>query len=96
MRPFLSLTGVAPPAAAVASPDPSSPSPSQDDGGFTSSWVNQQEHRLGPLQSTDDTRREIQQMPSARPPVEDEDDEEREWRAERRHESLQHSCLHNA
>lgn len=60
--------------APVASPVPSSPS--QDDGGFTQSWVSQQEHRLGPLQSTEETRREIQQMPSARPPVE-EDDEER-------------------
>uniref|UniRef100_A0A3Q4G9Z6 Presenilin n=1 Tax=Neolamprologus brichardi TaxID=32507 RepID=A0A3Q4G9Z6_NEOBR len=60
--------------APLASPVPSSPS--QDDGGFTQSWVSQQEHRLGPLQSTDETRREIQQMPSARPPVE-EDDEER-------------------
>uniref|UniRef100_A0AAX7UE92 Presenilin n=1 Tax=Astatotilapia calliptera TaxID=8154 RepID=A0AAX7UE92_ASTCA len=58
----------------VASPVPSSPS--QDDGGFNQSWVSQQEHRLGPLQSTEETRREIQQMPSARPPVE-EDDEER-------------------
>lgn len=60
--------------APVASPAPSSPS--QDDGGFTQSWVSQQEHQLGPLQSTDESRREIQQMPSARPPV-DEDDEER-------------------
>ncbi|XP_067335620.1 presenilin-1 [Channa argus] len=60
--------------AAVVSPVPSSPS--QDDGGFTSSWVSQQEHQLGPLQSTEESRREIQQMPSARPPVE-EDDEER-------------------
>ncbi|XP_027857142.1 presenilin-1 isoform X1 [Xiphophorus couchianus] len=59
---------------AVESPAPSSPS--QDDGGFTSSWVSQQEHRLGQLQSTEETRREIQQMPSSRPPVE-EDDEER-------------------
>uniref|UniRef100_A0A7N8X5Z5 Presenilin n=1 Tax=Mastacembelus armatus TaxID=205130 RepID=A0A7N8X5Z5_9TELE len=58
---------------AVASPAPSSPS--QDDGGFTPSWVNQQEHQLGPLQSTDETRREIQQMPSARPV--DDDEEER-------------------
>uniref|UniRef100_A0A1A7X588 Presenilin n=1 Tax=Iconisemion striatum TaxID=60296 RepID=A0A1A7X588_9TELE len=58
---------------AVASPAPSSPS--QDDGGFTSTWINQQQHRLGPLQSTEETRREIQQMPSARPPVEDDDEE---------------------
>ncbi|KAM9842863.1 presenilin-1 [Aulostomus maculatus] len=58
---------------AVASPPP--PSPSQDDGGFTSSWVSQQEHQLGPLQSTEDSRREAQQMPSARPPVEDDDEE---------------------
>lgn len=59
----------------VASLTPSSPS--QDDGGFTSTWVSQQEHQLGPLQSTDETRQEIQQMPSARPPAEDDDDEER-------------------
>ncbi|XP_045918207.1 presenilin-1 [Micropterus dolomieu] len=58
---------------AVASPAPSSLS--QDDGGFTSSWVNQQEHQLGPIQSTEETRREIQQMPSARPPAEDDDEE---------------------
>uniref|UniRef100_A0AAY4ADV8 Presenilin n=1 Tax=Denticeps clupeoides TaxID=299321 RepID=A0AAY4ADV8_9TELE len=50
-------------------------SPTEDDGGFTSTWVNQQQHQLGPLQSTEDTRREIQQMPSARPPVEDDDEE---------------------
>uniref|UniRef100_A0A1A8F9N9 Presenilin n=2 Tax=Nothobranchius korthausae TaxID=1143690 RepID=A0A1A8F9N9_9TELE len=58
---------------AVASPAPSTPS--QDDGGFTSTWINQQQHQLGPLQSTEETRREIQQMPSARPPVEDDDEE---------------------
>uniref|UniRef100_A0A8C5DK10 Presenilin n=1 Tax=Gouania willdenowi TaxID=441366 RepID=A0A8C5DK10_GOUWI len=61
--------------APVATPEPSIPS--QDDGGFSPNWVNQQQHQLGPLQSTDETRREIQQMPSARPPVEDDDDEER-------------------
>ncbi|XP_037550556.1 presenilin-1 [Nematolebias whitei] len=61
------------PEVAVASPAPLSPS--QDNGGFTSSWVRQQQHQLGPLQSTDETRREIQQMPSARPPVEDDDEE---------------------
>ncbi|XP_028995404.1 presenilin-1 [Betta splendens] len=61
------------PQAAVASPDPSSPS--QDDGGFTPSWINQQQHQLGQLQSTEESRREIQQMPSARPPVEDDDEE---------------------
>ncbi|XP_041668786.1 presenilin-1 [Cheilinus undulatus] len=58
---------------AAASPAPSSLS--QDDGGFTPSWVNQQQHQLGPIQSTEETRREIQQMPSARPPVEDDDEE---------------------
>uniref|UniRef100_A0A1A8P2A4 Presenilin n=1 Tax=Nothobranchius rachovii TaxID=451742 RepID=A0A1A8P2A4_9TELE len=58
---------------AVASPAPTTPS--QDDGGFTSTWINQQQHQLGPLQSTEETRREIQQMPSARPPVEDDDEE---------------------
>lgn len=58
---------------AVASPAPSSPS--QDDGGFSSTWVNQQEHQLGVLQSTEQTRREIQEMPSARPPVDDDDEE---------------------
>ncbi|XP_051252167.1 presenilin-1 [Dicentrarchus labrax] len=58
---------------AVASPAPSTLS--QDDGGFSSTWVNQQQHQLGPLQSTDQTRREIQELPSARPPVEDDDEE---------------------
>ncbi|XP_015253020.1 presenilin-1 isoform X2 [Cyprinodon tularosa] len=57
----------------VESPPPSSPS--QDDGGFTPNWVNQQQHQLGPLQTSEETRREIQQMPSARPPVEDDDEE---------------------
>ncbi|XP_060790674.1 presenilin-1 isoform X1 [Neoarius graeffei] len=46
----------------------------EDDGGFTSDWVGQQEHRLGPLQSTEESRREIQQMPSARPPPADEEE----------------------
>lgn len=64
--------------AAASSPTPSSPS--QDDGGFNSAWVNQQQHQLGTLQSTDQTRREIQEMPSARPPAEDDDDEESECR----------------
>lgn len=59
--------------APIASPTPSSPS--QDDGGFTSNWISNQEHQLGPMQSTDETRREIQQMPSARPPPEDDDEE---------------------
>ncbi|XP_060919560.1 presenilin-1, partial [Labrus mixtus] len=57
----------------VATPAPSVLS--QDDGGFNPSWVNQQQHQLGPIQSTEDTRREIQQMPSARPPVDDDDEE---------------------
>ncbi|XP_031435815.1 presenilin-1 isoform X2 [Clupea harengus] len=47
----------------------------EDDGGFTNTWVGNQEQQLGPLQSTDDTRREIQEMPPIRPPVDD--DEER-------------------
>ncbi|XP_074548937.1 presenilin-1 [Halichoeres trimaculatus] len=59
--------------AAVVSPAPSSLS--QDDGGFTPNWINQQQHQLGPIQSTEETRREIQQMPSDRPPVEDDDEE---------------------
>ncbi len=67
--------------AALASPAPSSLS--QDDGGFTPSWVSQQEHQLGTLQSTEQTRREIQEMPSDRPPVEDDDEE-----SERREQNL--------
>uniref|UniRef100_A0A4W5L4J8 Presenilin n=1 Tax=Hucho hucho TaxID=62062 RepID=A0A4W5L4J8_9TELE len=51
-------------------------SPPEDDGGFTPNWMGHQEHQLGPLQSTDETRREIQQLPSARPPVMDDDDDE--------------------
>ena len=61
----------------VASPA-SPPALSHDDGGFSSNWVNHQEHQLGPLQTTEETRREIQEMPSDRPPVEDDDDEESE------------------
>ncbi|XP_039507053.1 presenilin-1 isoform X2 [Pimephales promelas] len=48
----------------------------EDDGGFTPAWVDHQQHQLGPMDSTDETRREIQEMPSARPPAA-EDDEER-------------------
>lgn len=59
---------------AVAPPVPTTLS---DDGGFNPLWVNQQQHQLGPLQTTDETRREVQELPSARPPVEDDDDEER-------------------
>ncbi|XP_075304013.1 presenilin-1 isoform X2 [Odontesthes bonariensis] len=58
---------------AVASPAPSGLS--HDDGGFTPSWVTNQQHQLGPLQTTEETRREIQQMPSDRPPMEDDDEE---------------------
>ncbi|XP_034714542.1 presenilin-1 [Etheostoma cragini] len=58
---------------AVASP--AATSLSQDDGGFTPNWVTQQEHQLGTLQTTEQTRREIQEMPSARPPPEDDDEE---------------------
>uniref|UniRef100_A0A3B1IPF7 Presenilin n=1 Tax=Astyanax mexicanus TaxID=7994 RepID=A0A3B1IPF7_ASTMX len=47
----------------------------EDDGGFTNEWVGQQEQRLGPIQSTDESRREIQQMASARPPPPDDDEE---------------------
>ncbi len=50
----------------------------EDDGGFSLTWVNQQQHQLGPMQSTDDSRRVIQEMPSERPPPV-EDDEEREY-----------------
>ncbi|XP_068607881.1 presenilin-1 [Brachionichthys hirsutus] len=60
------------PQEAVASPTPSGVS--QDDGGFTPNWVDQQHHQLGVLHSTEETRREVQEMPSARP-VEDDDEE---------------------
>ncbi|KAG7511265.1 presenilin-1-like isoform X2 [Solea senegalensis] len=74
-RPQRNSTEAEPPQQdAVASPAPSTQS--QDDGGFNSTWVNQQEHQLGAIQSTEETRREVQEMPSDRPPVE-EDDEER-------------------
>ncbi|TWW72545.1 Presenilin-1 [Takifugu flavidus] len=76
-RPKRSSTDAAPPQQetqeAVASPTPSSLS--QDDGGFTPSWVSQQEHQLGTLQSTEQSRQEIQEMPSARPAAEDDDEE---------------------
>ena len=48
----------------------------EDDGGFTNTWVGNQEQQLGPLQSTDDTRREIQEMPPIRPPVDDDEESE--------------------
>ncbi|CAL8283888.1 unnamed protein product [Lota lota] len=51
--------------------------PREDDSGFSRDWVNQQQNQLGPLQSTEETRRQIQEMPSDRPPVEDEEEEER-------------------
>ncbi|KAI4898458.1 hypothetical protein NFI96_011943 [Prochilodus magdalenae] len=47
----------------------------EEDGGFTAEWVGQQEQRLGPIQSTEESRREIQEMPSARPPAVDDDEE---------------------
>lgn len=47
----------------------------EDDGGFTNEWVGQQEQRLGPIQSTEESRREIQQMASAHPPPPDDDEE---------------------
>ncbi|XP_056623723.1 presenilin-1 [Triplophysa dalaica] len=48
-----------------------------DDGGFTPTWIDQQQHQLGPIQSTEESRQEIQEMPSTRPPPADDDDEER-------------------
>uniref|UniRef100_A0A8C9V0R0 Presenilin n=2 Tax=Scleropages formosus TaxID=113540 RepID=A0A8C9V0R0_SCLFO len=58
--------------------NPASPGQqSEDDGGFTSAWVGQQQQQLGNLQSTEESRREVQQMPSARPPADPADDEER-------------------
>lgn len=51
----------------------------EDDGGFTSDWVGQQEQRLGPLQSTEESRRQIQQMPSTRPPPDDDEESEYQW-----------------
>ncbi|XP_056333160.1 presenilin-1 isoform X2 [Danio aesculapii] len=47
----------------------------EDDGGFTPSWVDHQQHQLGPMQSTEESRRQIQEMPSARPPPADDDEE---------------------
>ncbi|CAL8274300.1 unnamed protein product [Merluccius merluccius] len=52
-------------------------SPQEDNSGFSQDWVTQQQNQLGPLQSTEETRRQIQEMPSDRPPVDDDDDEER-------------------
>lgn len=50
-----------------------------DDGGFTPTWIDQQQHQLGPIQSTEESRQEIQEMPSTRPPPVDDDDEESEY-----------------
>uniref|UniRef100_A0A3B4DRJ6 Presenilin n=1 Tax=Pygocentrus nattereri TaxID=42514 RepID=A0A3B4DRJ6_PYGNA len=47
----------------------------EEDGGFTAEWVGQQEQQLGQMQSTEESRREIQQLPSARPPAVDDDEE---------------------
>lgn len=49
----------------------------EDDGGFTPTWVDHQQHQLGPMQTSEETRRQIQELPSARPPPVDDDDEER-------------------
>ncbi|XP_026871152.2 presenilin-1 isoform X2 [Electrophorus electricus] len=49
----------------------------EDDAGFTSDWVGQQQQQLGTLHSTEESRREIQQMPSTRPLPPADDDEER-------------------
>ncbi|KAJ8289641.1 hypothetical protein GJAV_G00003630 [Gymnothorax javanicus] len=65
----------APAAVPVPAPAPASPQQGEDDGGFTTDWVGHQQRQLGPLQSTEETRRAVQQLPSARPPPED--DEER-------------------
>lgn len=52
----------------------------EEEGGFTADWVGQQEQRLGPMQSTEESRRQIQQMPSARPPpADDEEESEYQW-----------------
>ncbi|XP_052010000.1 presenilin-1-like [Xyrauchen texanus] len=50
----------------------------EDDAGFTPAWVDHQQHQLGPMQSTEESRQEIQQMPSERPPPVDDDDDDEE------------------
>ncbi|XP_030212733.1 presenilin-1 [Gadus morhua] len=67
----------APPAPEPLAEAPPPSSPREEDSGFSRDWVNQQQNQLGQLQSTEETRRQIQEMPSDRPPVEEEDDEER-------------------
>ncbi|KAJ3613134.1 hypothetical protein NHX12_019386 [Muraenolepis orangiensis] len=67
---------------AVPLPEPqaaASPSTSarEDDSGFNRDWVSQQQNQLGALETTEETRRQIQEMPSDRPPVDEDDDEER-------------------
>ncbi|KAL6477505.1 hypothetical protein MHYP_G00133400 [Metynnis hypsauchen] len=47
----------------------------EEDGGFTAEWVGQQEQQLGQMQSTEESRREIQQLASARPPAVDDEEE---------------------
>ncbi|XP_030247418.1 presenilin-1 [Sparus aurata] len=76
-RPKRNSTEATPPQqqAQEASSSPAATAVPQDDGGFSPNWVNQQQHQLGPIQSTEQTRREVQEMPSARPPVEDDDEE---------------------
>ncbi|XP_051775882.1 presenilin-1 isoform X2 [Erpetoichthys calabaricus] len=48
----------------------------EDDGGFSSQWVDEQSDVLGTSESTEETRREIQQMPNSRPPADQNDDAE--------------------
>ncbi|XP_041070923.1 presenilin-1 [Carcharodon carcharias] len=46
-----------------------------DDGGFTQEWTNSRDARLGPMESTQESRSAVQSLPS--PPVAIEDPEER-------------------
>ncbi|XP_041131542.1 presenilin-1-like [Polyodon spathula] len=55
---------------------PSQSVPGPDDGGFTTDWEVQQQETLRHMESSEEARRQVQEMPSARPPVIQSDDSE--------------------
>ncbi|MGH0126358.1 UNVERIFIED_CONTAM: hypothetical protein FKN15_027421 [Acipenser sinensis] len=57
---------------------PSQSTQGPDDGGFTTDWELRQQETLGHVGSSEETRRQVQEMPSARPPaIQSDDSEER-------------------
>ncbi|MGH0181770.1 UNVERIFIED_CONTAM: hypothetical protein FKN15_006065 [Acipenser sinensis] len=59
---------------------PSQSTQGPDDGGFTTDWELRQQETLGHMESSEETRRQVQEMPSARPPaIQSDDSEETHW-----------------